>query len=112
MTATASGHALHPGLGRRVSAFLHRHGRVRLGLLLAPPLGWLVVAYLGSLAVMLVSSLYRVDPFTGKIVTEPGLQNYQTILTSEVYRIVTLRTVGIAAAVTVTDALIAFPIAY
>jgi putative spermidine/putrescine transport system permease protein len=112
MTATATSPAVRPGIGRRLSAFLHRHARVRLSLLLAPPLGWLVVAYLGSLAVMLISSFFTVDAFTGKVVTEPSLANYQTILTSEVYRTITLRTVGIAAAVTLTDALIAFPIAF
>ena len=81
-------------------------------MLLTPPLGWLVVAYLGSLAVMLISSFYTVDAFTGKVVTEFSLDNYKTIFTSEVYRTITARTVGIAAAVTITDALIAFPIAF
>jgi putative spermidine/putrescine transport system permease protein len=71
-----------------------------------------VVAYLGSLAVMLISSFFTVDAFTGKVVTEPSLDNYRTIFTSDVYRTITVRTVGIAAAVTVTDALIAFPIAF
>jgi putative spermidine/putrescine transport system permease protein len=70
------------------------------------------VAYLGSLAVMLISSFFTVDAFTGKVVTEFSLDNYKTIFTSEVYRTITLRTVAIAAAVTVTDALIAFPIAF
>jgi len=112
MTAPAVTPAASAGLGRRLSIFLHGHARLRLGLLLAPPLGWLVVAYLGSLAIMLVSSFFTVDAFTGKVVTEPSLDNYKTIFTSEVYRTITLRTVGIAAAVTVTDALIAFPIAF
>jgi putative spermidine/putrescine transport system permease protein len=112
MTAPAIASTPHAGPGRRLSIFLHGHARLRLGLLLAPPLGWLVVAYLGSLAVMLISSFFTVDAFTGKVVTEFSLDNYKTIFTSEVYRTITLRTVGIAAAVTVTDALIAFPIAF
>jgi putative spermidine/putrescine transport system permease protein len=112
MTAPAALPAASPGLGRRLAVYLHRRPRLRLGLLLAPPLGWLVVAYLGSLAVMLISSFFTVDAFTGKVVTEPSLDNYRTIFTSEVYRTITVRTVGIAAAVTVTDALIAFPIAF
>ena len=112
MTAPAVTPAASAGLGRRLSIFLHGHARLRLGLLLAPPLGWLVFAYLGSLAIMLISSFFTVDAFTGKVVTEPSLDNYRTIFTSEVYRTITLRTVGIAAAVTVTDALIAFPIAF
>jgi len=112
MTAPAVTPAASAGLGRRLSIFLHGHARLRLGLLLAPPLGWLVVAYLGSLAIMLISSFFTVDAFTGKVVTEPSLDNYRTIFTSEVYRTITARTVGIAAAVTITDALIAFPIAF
>lgn len=112
MTATATSQTAPAGVSRRLAVFLHRRPRLRLGLLLAPPLGWLVIAYLGSLAVMLLSSFFSVDAFTGQVVTEPTLDNYRTILTSEVYRTVTIRTVGIAAAVTVTDALIAFPIAY
>jgi len=97
---------------RRLSAQLYRRPRVQLAALLAPPLGWLVIAYLGSLAIMLIGSFFTVDAFTGAIVTEPSLSNYQTILTSEVYQTIALRTVLIAAAVTITDALIAFPIAY
>ncbi len=112
MTAPAALPAASAGLGRRLAVYLHRRPRLRLGLLLAPPLGWLAIAYLGSLAVMLISSIFTVDAFTGKVVTEPSLDNYRTIFTSEVYRTITLRTVGIAAAVTITDALIAFPIAY
>ena len=112
MTAPAALPAASAGLGRRLAVYLHRRPRLRLGLLLAPPLGWLVVAYLGSLVVMLISSFFTVDAFTGKVVTEPSLDNYRTIFTSEVYRTITVRTVGIAAAVTVTDALIAFPIAF
>jgi putative spermidine/putrescine transport system permease protein len=112
MTAPATASTPQASLGRRLSIFLHGHARLRLGLLLAPPLGWLVVAYLGSLAVMLISSFFTVDAFTGKVVTEFSLDNYKTIFTSEVYRTITLRTVAIAAAVTVTDALIAFPIAF
>jgi putative spermidine/putrescine transport system permease protein len=97
---------------RRLAGALYRRPRIQLGLLLAAPVGWLVVAYLGSLAILFVNAFWRVDPFTSSIVYEPGLQNFERLLTSEVYRTITLRTLGIAAAVTVTDAVIAFPIAY
>jgi putative spermidine/putrescine transport system permease protein len=91
---------------------LHRRPRLRLSLLLAGPVGWLVVAYLGSLAVLFVAAFWKLDPFTGKVVHEYGFQNFQTITQGEVYRTIVLRTVGIAAAVTVADALLAFPIAF
>jgi putative spermidine/putrescine transport system permease protein len=96
----------------RIWGALYRRPRLQLGLLLAGPLGWLVVAYLGSLALLFLNSFWRLDPFTGTVIYEPGLQNFENLLTTEVYRTITLRTLGIAAAVTITDALIAFPIAY
>jgi putative spermidine/putrescine transport system permease protein len=97
---------------RRLASWLHRRPRLQLGLLLSAPLGWLVVAYLGSLAILFVNSFWRLDPFTTSIVYEPSLVNFERLLTTEVFRTVTLRTLGIAAAVTITDAIIAFPIAY
>jgi putative spermidine/putrescine transport system permease protein len=100
------------GLAQRAASALYRRPRLQLGLLLTAPIGWLVVAYLGSLAILLVNSVWRVDAFTGAIVLEPGLQNFERLLSGEVFRTITIRTLGIAAAVTVTDALIAFPIAY
>jgi putative spermidine/putrescine transport system permease protein len=99
-------------VGRRLSTFLYRRPRLRVGLLLAAPVGWLVVAYLGSLAVMLVAAFWQLDPFTSEIVREPTLKNFQTILEEPVYRTITLRTVGMATAVTVACAVLAFPIAY
>ncbi len=101
-----------PSWARRASTYLYRRPRLQLGLLLAGPVGWLVVAYLGSLLVLFVASLWRLDPFTGKVVHEYGLQNFRTLLDEPVYRTITIRTIGIAAAVTVADALIALPIAF
>jgi putative spermidine/putrescine transport system permease protein len=91
---------------------LFRHPRVQLSLLLAAPLGWLVLAYLGSLAVLFVAAFWRLDAFTAEVVHDYGFQNFRTLWESDVYRAITQRTVGIAAAVTVTDALLAFPIAF
>jgi putative spermidine/putrescine transport system permease protein len=100
------------GPGRRLSTFLHKRPRLQLGLLLSAPLGWLVVAYIGSLAVLFVAAFWRLDPFTAEVVHDYGLDNFRTLWESDVYRRITLRTVGIAAAVTLTDAVLAFPIAY
>ncbi len=91
---------------------LHRRPRLRLSLLLAGPVGWLVVAYLGSLAVLFVAAFWQLDPFTSKVVHDYGFQNFETIWHGEVYRTIVFRTVGIAAAVTVADAILAFPIAF
>jgi putative spermidine/putrescine transport system permease protein len=100
------------GLSRSASTFLHRRPRLQLALLLSGPLGWLVVAYLGSLAVLFVAAFWHLDAFTSAIVKDYSLQNFETLLDEHVYRQIALRTVGIAAAVTVTDALLAFPIAF
>jgi len=95
-----------------VTRFLWRRPRLQLSLLLAGPVGWLVVAYLGSLAVLFVASLWQLDDFSGKIVQEPGFQNFQELIETPVYRSIVLRTVLIASLVTITDAILAFPIAF
>ncbi len=99
-------------LGRRLSDLLATRPRVRLSLLLAGPIGWLVIAYLGSLAVLLIAAFWQLDPFTAEVVKDTSIDNFRTIAEGDVYRTIALRTIGIAAAVTVTDAILAFPIAF
>jgi putative spermidine/putrescine transport system permease protein len=99
-------------LGRRLSTFFYRHPRVRLAALLALPVGWLVVVYLGSLVVLLLSAFWDTDPFTAEVVREFTLDNIRDVLTRDVYRDVAWRTIRMAALVTVADAILAFPIAY
>ena len=100
------------GTVRRASAFLFRHPRTKLSLSLGAPLGWFVVIYLGSLLVLFVTAFWYLDVFTSEVVHEFSLANFETLLQNDVYRTITLRTVGIAAAVTVTDVLLSFPLAY
>ncbi|GAA4260650.1 ABC transporter permease [Dactylosporangium darangshiense] len=95
-----------------IAGFFHRHPRARLAALLSAPLAWLLVAYLGSLAVLLTSSLWQVNTFTGEVVHETTLGNFRTILTEPVYRTVVLRSVTVAAAVTLIDGLLAVPMAF
>jgi putative spermidine/putrescine transport system permease protein len=90
---------------------LHRRPRLRLGLLLGPPMLWLGVLYLGSLAALFITSLWTVDAFGGNIERVWNLDNYRDLFTIDVYRTITVRTLLIAVAVTVIDALLAFPIA-
>jgi putative spermidine/putrescine transport system permease protein len=97
---------------RRLAAALYRRPRVQLAGLLAAPLGWLAIAYLGSLALFLVSSLWSIDTFTGNLDTTLTLANYQKIATSEIYRTIAFRTVIMASAVTLTCIVVAFPIAF
>lgn len=97
---------------RRLAGALYRRPRAQLAILLAAPLGWLVIAYLGSLFVFLVSSLWSVDSFTGNLITVPSVDNYVEIATTTVYRTIALRTVVMATLVSATTIVIAFPIAY
>ena len=60
-----------------LAAALWRRPRLQLSLLLAGPVGWLVIAYLGSLAVLFVAAFWRLDTFTGQVVQEYGLDNFQ-----------------------------------
>ena len=99
-------------LSRRLSGGLHRHPRVRLGALLAAPVGWLVVAYLGSLALFFVSSFWQVDSFSGNVSHELTLDNYVEIATEPIYRTIGVRTVLMASIVTLTTIVLAFPIAF
>jgi putative spermidine/putrescine transport system permease protein len=95
-----------------LAAFLWRRPRLQLSLLLAGPVGWLLIAYLGSLAVLFIAAFWRLDTFTGQVVQEYGIDNFRTLVENDVYRTIALRTVLIAAAVTITDAILAFPIAF
>src|SRR5205823_5595106 len=92
--------------------FFHRRPRLTVGSLLAGPIGWLVIGYLGSLAVLLAAAFWNVNSLTGEVTQTFSLGNFKTLVDTSVYRTVTLRTVTIASAVTVTDALLAFPIAF
>ena len=105
-------HATTPSNRRRLAGALHRRGRVRLGLLLAGPIGWLVIAYIGSLVILLLNAFWSRDPFTGLVIRDLTLENFSEIAANPLYRTVTLRTVAMAAIVTLTCVILAFPIAY
>ena len=85
--------------------------RVGLALLLVPPLAWLVVAYLGSLAVLLVSAFWTTNSFTGAVVHRFTTDNVVRVFTDAVFRAVTVRTVSVALLVTVICIVLAVPLA-
>jgi putative spermidine/putrescine transport system permease protein len=97
---------------RRLAGLLHRRPGLRLSALLAAPLLWLVVAYLGALGALLLSAFWTTNVFTGDVVKQFNTQNFHDLLTDEVYRRIALRSIGVAALVTVIDAVIAFPMAF
>jgi putative spermidine/putrescine transport system permease protein len=110
--ATAAELRATPGPIHRVSAALFRHPYVKLALTLGIPLLWMLVVYLGALAFLFVASFWHLDTFSGLVVKQYGLSNFQLLWQESVYRTITLRTVGIAAAVTLADIALAFPLAY
>ena len=121
MTATTPDPPLPPGtvmapvrLGawRSLLAALYRRPRAQILLLLTPPAGWFGVVYLGSLALLLVTAFWTFDGVTGKVVQHWTLDNFGQIVSQPAFRMIALRTLMFAVAVTVTDMLIAFPIAF
>jgi putative spermidine/putrescine transport system permease protein len=99
-------------LSRRLANLFHGRPRLQAGALLAGPVGWLVVGYLGSLALLLIASLWSVNAVSGELVKNLSFENFETLFDEPVYRTIVVRTVAIAALVTVTDAIVAFPIAF
>jgi putative spermidine/putrescine transport system permease protein len=96
----------------RVSAALFRRPWLRAVLLLSGPGAWFVLIYLAALALLFISALWRVDSLTGTLVHSWTLQNFKTVIEVPVYRTIALRTIGIAAAVTITDTILAVPFAF
>ena len=113
MTAFAEPIALpeRRGPAGRLSDFFWKHPYLLLTIMLAPPLLWLGVVYLGSLFALLLQSFFSIDDFSGLINYEFTLATYRQLL-SETNLDIILRTVLMAATVTLASAVIAFPIAY
>ena len=109
-TATAEV-AAGRSFGRRLSVGLDRRPWLRLALLLGPPMLALVVVYFGSLFTLLLNAFWTRDVFTGRVVPDFNLDNFAE-LGKPLFLTVTLRTLTMASAVTITCAVIAFPIAY
>jgi putative spermidine/putrescine transport system permease protein len=82
-----------------------------LALLLAPPLLWLGIVYLGSLFTLLLQSFYAIDEFTARVVPEFTLATYRQLFSQPAHLDILLRTLLMAIAVTVASAVIAFPVA-
>jgi putative spermidine/putrescine transport system permease protein len=100
------------GARRQAGGALWRRPWLKGLALLSPPVLAFLLVYIAALAALFVTSLWTVDPFTSELQHHWTLDNFRTIWSDSTYRTVALRTVFIAAAVTVTDALIAFPFAY
>jgi putative spermidine/putrescine transport system permease protein len=96
----------------RLSAVLWRRPWARATLLLTPPLAWFLLVYVASLVILLITAFWSINPFTTNIDRTWSLSNFQQIFTTPAYLSDIWQTVAMAAEVTVTDAIIAFPFAY
>ncbi|MFL5929403.1 MAG: ABC transporter permease [Gaiellaceae bacterium] len=109
---TAQGLNRGVGVRRRFGGALWRHQPLKGLALLSPPVLAFTLVYLAALAALFVSAFWTVDPFTSLTIHSWTLDNFRQLWNESTYRTVALRTISIAAAVTVTDAIIAFPFAY
>src|SRR3954467_7398865 len=96
----------------RLSAAPWRRPWLKVTLLLALPAIAFLLVYLGALVALFISAFWQVDAFTGKVVHVWTTENSHSLIHDQVYRRIALRTIGMAAAVTVTDAVLAFPFAF
>ena len=99
-------------MGRRLAGLFHGRPRLQLGALLTAPMAWLAILYLGSLAILLITAFWSVDPLSGSVIKEFSFENFEELVDVPVYREIVWRTVRTAILVTLTDAIIAFPIAF
>jgi putative spermidine/putrescine transport system permease protein len=99
-------------VGHWLAGLFHGRRWLQVGALLTAPALWLVVLYLGSLAVLLITAFWTVNPLSGEVVKTLSAENFERLVNEPVYREIIWRTVRTALLVTVTDAIIAFPIAF
>ncbi|MEY3905021.1 MAG: hypothetical protein RIT08_937 [Actinomycetota bacterium] len=95
-----------------VKEILNRKPTLRAASLLALPLLWLGVIYIGSLFALFISSIWKIDTFTSKIIREFTLENFIDVFTDRAYFNVTIRTLFVAICVTIICAVIAIPMAF
>ncbi len=93
-----------------ISTLLYRRPKLRLAGLLALPMAWLIGLYITSLALLLVTAFWFIDPFTSKV--KPGFtfDNFLLVFSEPAYISTSLRTLGIALAVTLISAAFAVPL--
>ncbi len=95
----------------RLSDALYPRQRLTLLLLLAPPLIWFGVVYLGALFNLLATSVFKLDDFSGRVTTELTLQNFLDLLAPANVDVV-VRSTLMALMVTAACVAIGFPVAY
>ena len=95
-----------------IKSLLNRRAGFRAATLLTLPLLWLVIIYIGSLFALFITSIWKIDTFTSKIIRQFTLENFIDVFTDRAYFNVTIRTLFVAICVTVICAVIAIPMAF
>ena len=95
-----------------IKSLLNRRAGFRAATLLTLPLLWLVIIYIGSLFALFITSVWKIDTFTSKIIRQFTLENFIDVFTDRAYFNVTIRTLFVAICVTVICAVIAIPMAF
>ena len=111
MTTLALPAAGASSLRRRVSDLLYTRRGLLLLALLAPPLLWFGVVYLGSLFALLANAFFKLDDFTGQVTRELTLANFIELF-DPANLDVARRTITMAVSVTLASTVLAFPLAY
>jgi len=97
---------------KNVKRFFQQNIWARVSFLLALPLSWLLIIYIGSLFALFITSIWKIDTFTSKVIREFTLENFFDVFTDRAYFNVTIRTLMVAISVTIICAIIAIPMAF
>jgi putative spermidine/putrescine transport system permease protein len=94
------------------AAAMWRRAGVASAALLGLPVVWFVGLYLAAIGALFVTAFWTVDDMSGDLIPGFSFTNFAQLLSDPVYRVIGGRTIFIAAAVTLTDAVLAWPFAY
>jgi putative spermidine/putrescine transport system permease protein len=97
---------------RAPGTFLRRHRRLSLASVLGAPLAWMVVVYVGSLVLMVVSAFFRLDELSQKPTSDLTVANVSDAFTTTGFVQVVMKSVLVAVAVTLVCFAIALPTAF
>lgn len=93
-----------------ISTFLFHRERFRLLALLSLPMTWLVGVYIVSLFLLLITAFWVINPFTSRVSPGFTLDNFISVFAVPAYLSTSLRTLGMALAVTAISTLFAVPL--
>ena len=99
-------------MSNNVKKYMQQRPTARAAFLLSLPLLWLLLIYIGSLLALFITSIWKIDTFTSKIIRQFTLQNFIDIFSDRAYFNVTVRTLFVAICVTIICAVIAIPMAF